>query len=175
MDKKRVELTKQQFDLVVHNTLCARLLYPNTCISTPDIFHRSFSCFSLLGIPWNSIPRTSAGFLPAYGYDPGIFLLRWCSPFSSCTAFLEFLLSPAVSVRKILFYGISVQTQYDICNSSLYATNYLRRSFWITSLYSVVQLADRTSIFSKGSFSCPHDRYKPFLEPLAWRVVFDMQ
>ena len=67
--------------------------------------------------------------------------------------FAGFLLPLYASVHRILCADISAQLLYDICNSSLCAINYLRRSLRMTSLCLACAVGRPHFHYSKGSFS----------------------
>ena len=67
--------------------------------------------------------------------------------------FAGFLLPLYASVHRILCADISAQILYDICNSSLWAINYLRRSLRMTSLCLACAVGRPHFHYSKGSFS----------------------
>src|SRR5699024_7534062 len=72
---------------------------------------------------------------------------------SNYTVFAGFLLPLFASVHRILCADISAQILYDICNSSLCAINYLRRSLRMTSLCLACAVGRPHFLYSKGSFS----------------------
>ena len=67
--------------------------------------------------------------------------------------FAGFLLLLYASAHKTLCANISAQILYDICNSSLCAINYLRRSLRMTSLCLACAVGRPHFHYSKGSFS----------------------
>ena len=67
--------------------------------------------------------------------------------------FAESLLLLYASAHRTLCADISAQILYDICNSSLCAINYLRRSLRMTSLCLACAVGRPHFHYSKGSFS----------------------
>lgn len=67
--------------------------------------------------------------------------------------FAESLLLLYASAHRTLCADISVQILYDICNSTLCAINYLRRSLRMTSLCLACAVGRPHSHYSKGSSS----------------------
>jgi len=88
--------------------------------------------------------------------------------------FAGFLLLLYVSVHRTLCADISAQILCDICNSSLCAINYLRRSLRMTSLCLACAVGRPHFYYSKGSFSCCSIDYSLLLNhsPSEWFSLY---
>ena len=89
----------------------------------------------------------------AYAHGLGILLLQLFSPLSIRIVISISFLLQLVFLCKTLFGDISVQTRYDICNSTSYAINYYCHSdsFWMSS-FCFLDAVGRPHLKSKRSF-----------------------
>ena len=140
--------------LYLHSIPCTKILCFDTCTSVLQTFHTALCCSFPSGIPWNWIPTSLAVFLPAYGCGLGTLLLLWYAPLSTRTTVVISFPPPLIFPDRIPSSDTSVQTLCGICNSTLYVISYEchSNSFECPPFVISVQLADRTSIITKGVF-----------------------